>query len=131
MKVRYTAFSVALTLQVLFLALMMGFRCGALLSRSPQVVLAASKSDEQRMLGATTFRTKGCIYCHGVNATGIADKGPDLSTVGKRLKKEAITQQIVNGGGGMPAFGTSLQPDEIEALVAFLSAKKKPTEGAR
>lgn len=106
--------------------LMAGYAGGFQLSAPSQIVYAASKSDDQRMLGSSTFQTKGCIYCHGVNAAGIPDKGPDLSTVGKRLKKEAIMQQIVHGGGGMPAFGTSLQPDEMEALVAFLSAKKKP-----
>jgi ubiquinol-cytochrome c reductase cytochrome b subunit len=34
--------------------------------------------------------------------------------------------RIVNGGGNMPAFGSSLKPPEIDALVAFLESRKRP-----
>jgi cytochrome c551 len=92
--------------------------------QTPSAVAASSSTDE-KLRGAELFHEKGCEFCHGVDARGIAEKGPDLSTVGKKLKKDAIERQVRNGGGGMPAFGTALQPDELEALVAFLSAKKK------
>jgi mono/diheme cytochrome c family protein len=59
-----------------------------------------------------------------VNGHG-GDLGPDLSTVGKRLKKQQIEHQIHDGGAAMPAFGDVLQPDEIKDLVDFLHAKRK------
>ena len=79
--------------------------------------------------GTTLFHEKGCEHCHGVDGVGIPNKGPSLLTVGKRLKKDAITRQIQAGGDSMPAFGESLQPDEITALVDMLSKKKKVPKG--
>jgi mono/diheme cytochrome c family protein len=75
--------------------------------------------------GAALFHEKGCEHCHGLNGVGISGKGPSLLTVGKRLKKDAIEKQIHDGGQNMPAFGDSLQPDEITALVDMLSKQKK------
>lgn len=74
--------------------------------------------------GATLFRERGCEHCHGADGRG-GDRGPDLSTVGKRLSKQKIEHQIHDGGAAMPAFGEVLQPDEIKDLVDFLHAKRK------
>jgi mono/diheme cytochrome c family protein len=79
---------------------------------------------ESKKPGAMLFHEKGCEHCHGVDGRG-GDLGPDLSTVGKRLKKQRIEQQIRGGGAAMPAFGDALQPDEIKDLVDFLHAKRK------
>lgn len=89
---------------------------------STHVVHASPNSSKDS--GAALFHEKGCEHCHGVNGRG-GDLGPDLSTVGKRLKKEQIEHQIHDGGAAMPAFGDVLQPDEIKDLVDFLHAKRK------
>jgi len=34
--------------------------------------------------------------------------------------------RIVNGGNNMPAFGSSLKPQELDALVAFFQSRKRP-----
>jgi ubiquinol-cytochrome c reductase cytochrome b subunit len=34
--------------------------------------------------------------------------------------------RIVNGGGNIPAFGSSLKSQELDALVAFLKSRKRP-----
>ena len=81
--------------------------------------------------GNALFHEKGCEYCHGANGIGIQGKGPSLFTVGKHLKKDAIEKQIHDGGASMPAFGDSLQPDEIKALVDMLAKKKKAPKGSR
>ena len=84
--------------------------------------LAASRSQR----GAALFATSGCQHCHSINHVG-GKKGPDLSNVGRTVKKAAIRKQIVEGGGGMPAFGEVLQPAEIKDLVAYLHAcREKP-----
>jgi len=83
-----------------------------------------ASSKQSRAAGAAIFHDKGCEHCHGVDGIG-TDRGPDLSTVGRRWKKERIERQIRNGGGGMPAFGGILQPDDIKALVDYLSAKRR------
>jgi hypothetical protein len=50
----------------------------------------------------------------------------DLTYVGDRLTRDNIIIRIVNGGDNMPAFGSSLKPQEIDALVAFLESRKRP-----
>lgn len=81
-------------------------------------------SKQGREAGAVVFREKGCEHCHGADGIG-SDRGPGLSGIGKRWRKDRIEQQIVKGGDGMPAFGDALQADEVKNLVEFLSAKKK------
>jgi AraC family transcriptional regulator len=47
--------------------------------------------------GPTLFRERGCAHCHEIKGAG-GDKGPDLSGVGRRMKKNAIKRQIEQGG---------------------------------
>ena len=75
------------------------------------------------------FHEKGCEHCHGVDGHG-GGLGPDLSTVGKHLKKQQIEHQIYEGGAAMPAFRDALQPDEIKDLVDYLHAKRKAPKNA-
>ena len=110
----------------IFIAVCLAVFTSALVWSSPQPatpIVHAYSSDSKRS-GATLFHEKGCEHCHGVNGTG-GELGPDLSTVGKRLKKQQIVHQIHDGGAAMPAFGDALQPDEIKDLVDFLRAKRK------
>jgi mono/diheme cytochrome c family protein len=90
----------------------------------PSTPVVRAYLNESKKPGARLFHEKGCEHCHGVDGRG-GDLGPDLSTVGKRLKKERIEHQIREGGAAMPAFGDVLQPDEIKDLVDFLHAKRK------
>jgi len=85
---------------------------------------ARAFSNQTRAAGAAAFHDKGCEHCHGVDGVG-TDRGPDLSTIGKRWHKDRIERQIREGGGGMPPFGDALQPDEVKDLVDYLSAKRK------
>ena len=90
----------------------------------PSTPVVRAYLSENKKPGARLFHEKGCEHCHGVDDRG-GDLGPDLSTVGKRLKKEQIERQIREGGAAMPAFGDVLQLDEIKDLVDFLRAKRK------
>ena len=100
---------------------------GVLPKRGLPVVHA--HSNESKKAGSALFHERGCEHCHGANGTG-GERGPDLSTVGKRLKKEQIEHQIRDGGAMMPAFGDVLQPDEIKDLVDFLHDKRKAPKNA-
>lgn len=90
----------------------------------PPAPIVHAYTSESKKSGAALFHERGCEHCHGVDGRG-GELGPDLSTVGKRLKKQQIDQQIRKGGAAMPAFGDVLQPDEIKDLVNFLHAKRK------
>jgi mono/diheme cytochrome c family protein len=83
---------------------------------------AASSAD--RDAGAELFKQNGCEHCHGVDGIG-TDRGPSLSTVGKRLHKDQIEHQILDGGKQMPPFKDVLNDDETRKLVDYLAHKKK------
>jgi ubiquinol-cytochrome c reductase cytochrome b subunit len=81
--------------------------------------------------GRVAFRESGCLQCHTIRGVG-GHKGPDLSGVGRRLKKDAIQRQILHGGAEMPAFGDALPSEQIAALAKYLShcrAKKPLVQG--
>lgn len=69
--------------------------------------------------GAAMFQSQGCPQCHQVNGVG-GHKGPDLTHVGRRLNRQQIEDQIVNGGNAMPAYKDVLTPVETASLVRYL-----------
>ena len=75
-----------------------------------------------RLAGAALFQAKACRNCHALAGRG-GRRGPDLTTVGTRLTRDQLIDQISNGtpgGGAMPAYGKQVSPAEMTALVAFL-----------
>ena len=74
--------------------------------------------------GAVLFDDRGCLNCHMVKGWG-GRRGPDLTYIGDELTQDNMVIRIVNGGTNMPAFGNTLKPAEIDALVAFLSSRKR------
>ena len=93
---------------------------------SPLPVFGSKRKDAEKA-GAVLFRDKGCAYCHGVGGTG-GKKAPPLTGLpkDKSWTPEKMTEQILNGGKKMPPFRESLTDEEVQDLVAYLRAKKKP-----
>ena len=85
---------------------------------------ARAASDADRAGGAEVFKQNGCEHCHGADGIG-TDRGPSLMTVGKRLHKDQIQQQILDGGKQMPPFKDVLNDDQTRKLVDYLAHKKK------
>jgi ubiquinol-cytochrome c reductase cytochrome b subunit len=75
--------------------------------------------DQQQSAGATLFQRHGCFACHSIQGQG-GNAGPDLTTVGDRLTPDQMTTRILNGGRNMPAFASTLTPQQVDQLVAFL-----------
>jgi ubiquinol-cytochrome c reductase cytochrome b subunit len=73
--------------------------------------------------GAHSFETRGCINCHAVAGVG-GQRGPNLTRIGTSLSTDQLTWRILNGGRNMPAYGTTLSPEETSNLVEFLSGLK-------
>lgn len=63
--------------------------------------------------------SQNCAVCHGAQGGGGAT-GPDLQEPELAQEEEAVVTQIVEGGGGMPAFGEQLSDQEIADVAAFV-----------
>jgi ubiquinol-cytochrome c reductase cytochrome b subunit len=75
-----------------------------------------------QLQGAVMLQNKNCRNCHALDGIG-GRRGPDLTTVGDRLTRNQLIDQISNGtpgGGNMPAYGKQMKPAEMTALVDFL-----------
>lgn len=87
----------------------------------PAAAKAGLQGDAAR--GAVLFQEEACLACHAIAGEG-GKRGPDLTTAGDRLTREQLTWRILAGGNNMPAYGQTLAPDEVAALVAFLSERR-------
>jgi outer membrane protein assembly factor BamB/cytochrome c5 len=70
--------------------------------------------------GKAVFRTN-CATCHilaDANATGTT--GPDLDQLMPDFA--TVERQVINGGGGMPAFGGSLSRAQITSVSRYVAA---------
>jgi mono/diheme cytochrome c family protein len=85
-----------------------------------------TKADE--IAGELLFQRQDCAHCHGPEGIG-GKKAPPLTNLHKNKvwTPEKITHQILNGGLKMPPFGDSLTDPQVAQLVAYLTAKHKPT----
>ncbi len=77
---------------------------------------------------ATTFKAK-CAVCHGNGGKGDSPAGrslgaADLTKVAPNKSAEELKTMIQNGKGKMPAYGKSLKPQEIDAMVAYIKSLK-------
>ncbi len=72
-----------------------------------------------------------CASCHTLAAAGSTGTvGPNLDQL--KPSDAVVVKQVTNGGGGMPAFGSSLSKAQIEAVAKYVSTvagTKKPKSG--
>jgi len=67
------------------------------------------------------FTQGKCIACHGGDLSG-GPAAPNLH--GLSLSKDEIHDIIKNGQGGMPAFGSQIQDDQIDQLAEYILSLK-------
>ena len=76
--------------------------------------------------GKELFNNFSCGSCHTLaSAEAIGDIGPSLDQ-NDHLTADLVTARVSNGAGPMPAFGGQLSPDEIKALVLFVTTTAAP-----
>jgi len=96
------------------------------------------KSTLLQLQGALMFQNKNCRNCHALDGVG-GRRGPDLTTVGTRLTRDQLVDQVSNGtpggasngdpgGGNMPAYGAQMKREEMTALVDFLVSLRPPDQ---
>jgi mono/diheme cytochrome c family protein len=78
--------------------------------------------------GMTVFDST-CASCHTLAAAGSTGTvGPNLDQL--KPSDALVTHQVINGGGGMPAFGSSLSKSQIASVALFVSSVAgKPVTG--
>jgi outer membrane protein assembly factor BamB len=71
--------------------------------------------------GMKVFDTAGCATCHTLAAAGSTGTvGPNLDQL--KPSDSAVVTQVTNGGGGMPAFGSTLSKSQIQSVALFVSS---------
>jgi ubiquinol-cytochrome c reductase cytochrome b subunit len=97
-------------------------------SSDPVPIAMVKQSSPLQLQGSAVFQNKNCRNCHALAGTG-GRRGPDLSTIGTRLTRDQLIDQISNGtpgGGNMPAYAKQMGPHEMTALVDFLVSLRPP-----
>ena len=61
--------------------------------------------------------SNNCSICHGAKGEG-GNGGPPITT---KTDAASNIKQVTNGGGGMPAFGNQLSPEEIKAVATYVA----------
>jgi mono/diheme cytochrome c family protein len=71
--------------------------------------------------GMKVFNTVGCASCHTLAAAGSTGTvGPNLDQL--KPSDALVTHQVINGGGGMPAFGSTLSKSQIASVALYVSS---------
>lgn len=87
----------------------------------------------EQIKGAKLMHVEGCVACHMVHGVG-GQRGPDLTKIADRTTEGQLYTRIMNGGGGMPAYGNTMTPAQANAIVSFLmtqgSNTGSPSQGA-
>jgi cytochrome c55X len=82
---------------------------GPAISASPQEVEAGRK-----------LYVSACQRCHGINLVTVGI-GFDLRTF-PRSEKKRFVRSVTDGVRAMPAWGTTLKPEQLELLWAYVGA---------
>jgi cytochrome c6 len=93
------------------------------------VMFLLSLSAHAQSASETLYKGK-CAACHGTDGTGSA-MGTKMgahdftSAAVQRMSDAELTDTITNGKNKMPKYGSSLKPDDIKGLVAYIRTLKK------
>lgn len=117
------------TVVIAFLAIAILVREGQISPWSPvptieplpaQVVGNLSPSAHRGMELYQSFACQGCHMIDGVGGL----RGPDLTTVARRLNRQQMISRVLNGGENMPAYVGNITTDQLSDLVDFLQTLK-------
>jgi mono/diheme cytochrome c family protein len=69
-----------------------------------------------------------CVGCHKIDGDGGTD-GPDLTHEGTKhdaatLRRWIVDPELVDPNAEMPSFGDRLSPAQLDAMSAYLAARK-------
>jgi mono/diheme cytochrome c family protein len=92
---------------------------GTVATTSSSPVVPASKLKGDSKKGSSVFVSSGCGGCHTLAAAHSSGTvGPNLDQL--KPDYEAVTAQVTNGGGAMPAFKSRLSAQQIADVSAYV-----------
>jgi mono/diheme cytochrome c family protein len=84
-----------------------------------------------KQLQGRNFFNQSCLVCHvKLQTTSPAKYGPDLSKDALGGQEAVMREVISNGTPNMPGFKYHFEPDQIDAIVAYLKALPGPPRAA-
>jgi mono/diheme cytochrome c family protein len=87
---------------------------------------AADTLTPQQTRGRNLFN-QSCMVCHvKLQITSPAKYGPDLSQKALGGQEAVMREVISNGAPNMPGFKYHFEPDQIDAIVAYLKTLPTP-----
>jgi cytochrome c6 len=85
----------------------------------PATTETQPRTDTQTVDGGEVFASN-CSSCHTLAAAGATGvTGPNLDDLQPDV--EQVRNQVINGGGGMPAFEGDLSDEEIDAVSSYVA----------
>ena len=91
------------------------------------VLCAPARADEK---SAALYKQK-CAACHGADGKGETATGKAMKVRSfadpevAKMSDDELAGAIEKGKGKMPAYGKSLKPDDIKAMVAYIRSMAK------
>jgi len=91
------------------------------------MLCAPARADEK----STALYKQKCAACHGVDGKGETATGKAMKVRSfadpevAKMSDDELAGAIEKGKGKMPAYGKSLKPDEIKAMVAYVRSLAK------
>lgn len=77
-------------------------------------------AESQQAANGQQIFSENCSSCHTLAAADANGQvGPNLDDI--QPDKGTVARQVINGGGGMPAFGDRLSEEEIDAVATFVA----------
>lgn len=86
------------------------------------MLCAPTKADDK---SAALYKQK-CTACHGADGKGDPPAGKSMKVRSfsdaevVKMSDDDLSAAIEKGKGKMPAYGKSMKPDEIKAMVAYI-----------
>jgi mono/diheme cytochrome c family protein len=97
---------------------------------SGQPFPASDTLTPQQLQGRNLFN-QSCMVCHvKLQITSPAKYGPDLSKNALGGQEAVMREVISNGTPNMPGFKYHFEPEQIDAIVAYLKALPAPAPSA-
>jgi ubiquinol-cytochrome c reductase cytochrome b subunit/menaquinol-cytochrome c reductase cytochrome b/c subunit len=100
---------------------------GALAGSPTEIdVKVAPQFEEGKNIAASS----GCLGCHRFKENGNPGPGPELTTIGTKLKADAIERTLLNPTPPMPSYASLKQqnPEKFDKLIKFLASLNKPED---